>query len=165
LVLYDENLLHWKEIPATDIIAFAKKKFNIDWTDAEMNFTLTILQNDGYIVLNKVDPDSMKMPTFSLTTKGVQMKRKGGFTKTKLVEDFKNNIILWGSILAFIVGVMTIFDLTIKFTSSEKICPCCEKTSTPNKTNNNNNCDTTLTKSSPKGEVVKSDTITKSIKK
>jgi len=126
-ILYDENLLHWKEIPATDIIAFAKRKFNIDWSASEMNFILTMLQNDGYIVLNKVDPNSMAMPTFSLTTKGVQMKRKGGFTKAKLVDDFKNFIIVWGTIIGLIVGIMTIVDLSNKFFCKEKIekkCPC-----------------------------------------
>ncbi|MCA1967149.1 MAG: hypothetical protein LDL23_10940 [Flavobacterium sp.] len=139
-ILYDESLLHWKEIPATDIIAFGKSKFNIDWSDAEINFIISTLQNDGYIVLNKTDVDSMKTPTFSLTAKGVQMKRKGGFQKTKLVEDVKNIIILWGSIIALIVSIITVYDFINKtwLTNESNICCNCNSKS-DNETKEKNN--------------------------
>ncbi len=107
-ILYDENLLHWKEIPATDFIAFAKKKFNIDWSDAEINLILTILQNDGYVVLNKKDINKMEIPSFSLTAKGVQMKRNGGFVREKIKTIITNLIILWASIFTIIISVYTL---------------------------------------------------------
>lgn len=73
-ILYDESHLHWKEVPVVDFIAFAKSKFGIDWTDVEINFITQTLLNDGYITINQGEN-----PTYSLTTKGVQMKKKGDF--------------------------------------------------------------------------------------
>jgi hypothetical protein len=99
--LYDENLLHWKEIPATDFITFAKNKFNIDWSNAEINLILTILQNDGYIVLNKKDINKMEIPSFSFTAKGVQMKRNGGFVRQYIKTIITNLTILWSAIFCF----------------------------------------------------------------
>ena len=165
-ILYDESFLHWKEVSTLDFLSeFAKKKHDIDWTDVEINFIMTMLINDGYVVMNKGDLDNFKMPTYSLTTKGVQMKRKGGFKKTKFIEDFKNNVILWGSIIALIVSIMTIADLSVKFWWTKDIptCKCVEKQ--PNQESYNNNHAPTLTKSSPKREVIPSNAISDSIKK
>lgn len=110
-ILYDENLLYWKEIPATDFIAFAKQKFNIEWSDAEINFILTILQNDGYIILNEKDINKMEIPSFSLTAKGVQMKRNGGFVWSKTKSIITNIVILWAAIFTIIVSVYTMYKL------------------------------------------------------
>jgi len=107
-ILYDENLLHWKEIPATDFIAFAKKKFNIGWSDAEINLILTILQNDGYVVLNKKDVNNFEIPSFSLSAKGVQMKRNGGFVRQKIKTIITNLTILWAAIFTIIISVYTL---------------------------------------------------------
>ena len=164
-ILYDENLLHWKEIPATDFIAFAKPKFKIEWSDAEINLILTILQSDGYIVLNKKDINKMEIPSFSLTAKGVQMKRKGGFERTKFIDDIKNSVILYGSIIAFIVSVMTITDLGIKFFGNEQVTTCCKVNKTPKCCDTNNNCDSTLPKSTKEIKIIKPDTVSHPIKK
>jgi|GEM_PF-6744704 len=107
-ILYDENLLHWKEIPATDFIAFAKPKFKIEWSDAEINLILTILQNDGYVVLNKKDINKMEIPSFSLTAKGVQMKRNGGFVRQKIKSIITNFVILWAAIFTIAISIYTI---------------------------------------------------------
>ena len=109
-ILYDENLLHWKEIPATTFIAFAKNKFNIDWSDAEINLILTILQNDGYVVLNKKDINQMKTPSFSLTAKGVQMKLNGGFVRQKIKTNITDFTILWAAIFTIIISFYTLFN-------------------------------------------------------
>lgn len=124
-ILYDKDLLHWKEVPATDIIAFGKQKFNITWTDAEINFIMTILENDGYVVLNKKDISLMQIPTYSLTTKGVQLKRKGGFRWVKFIENVKQGIILWGAIFALIISFTTLYDFYEKhFKEDEKSEKC-----------------------------------------
>lgn len=165
-ILYDESFLHWKEVSTLDFLSdFAKRKHGIDWKDVEINFIMTMLINDGYVVMNKGDLDNFKMPTYSLTTKGVQMKRKGGFRKTKFIEDLKNAIILWGSIIALIVSAMTIADLSIKFwlTKDVPTCKCVEKR--PNQESHDNNCNTSLPKSSPKREIIPSNTVSDSVKK
>lgn len=167
-ILYDESFLHWKEVSTINFLTeFAKKKYGIDWSDVEINFIMTMLINDGYVVMNAGDftGNNSKMPTYSLTTKGVQMKRKGGFKKAKLVDDVKNLIILWGSIIALIVSIMTIVDLSIKFFGTKDIptCNCVEKQ--PNTKCDNTNQDSTLIKCSPKREIIPSDTVSQSIEK
>ena len=138
-ILYDENLLHWKEIPATDIIAFGKYKFGITWSDSEISFILNILQTDGYIIINKGDLERLQMPTFSLTTKGIQLKSKGGFVRTKLIENLKQYLIFWGSIIALIVSFITIYDfIDTHFLSigPKKACVYCD-----NKKSHSDGCD------------------------
>lgn len=110
-ILYDENLLHWKEIPSTDFISqFASKKHNIKWTDAEIGLILKILENGKYIILNKTTIDSGKMPSYSLTPKGVIMKRDGGFVRQKIKSILTNYIILWASIFTIIVTILSFID-------------------------------------------------------
>lgn len=166
-ILYDDKELLWKQISTTDIVIFGKRKYDIDWKDADISFIMTMLINDGYVVMNKGDfsGDNMKMPTYSLTTKGIQLKHKGGFTKTKRVEDFKNFLILWGSIIAIVVSVMTIVDLGIKFFGSEQVTTCCKKDKTPKCCNTNDNSNSTLPKSTKEINIIKSDTVSQSIKK
>jgi hypothetical protein len=167
-ILFDESFLHWKEVPTTDFISqFAKKKHKIDWSDVEINFIMTMLINDGYIKMNEGDfsGNNMKMPTYSLTIKGVLMKRKGGFKRTKFIDDIKNAIILYGSIIAFIVSVMTIVDLGIKFFGAEQVTTCCEKDKTPKCCNSDKNGNSTLPKSTKEINIIKHDTVTQPIKK
>lgn len=166
-ILYDDKELLWKQISTTDIVIFGKRKYGIDWEDADISFIMTMLINDGYVVMNKGDfsGDNMKMPTYSLTTKGIQLKHKGGFTKTKHVEDFKNFLILWGSIIAIVVSVMTIADLGIKFFGTEQVTTCCEKDKTPKCCNSDDNSNSTLPKSTKEIKIIKSDTVSQPIKK
>lgn len=172
-ILYDENLLHWNGIDATNFIAFANKKYGLDWSDVEMNFILTLLQDDEYIVLNKTTTASMKMPTFSLTTKGVQMKRKGGFTKSKFTNDVKSFIILWGTVVGLTVGLMSFVDLTIKFygmwTNTEKAeqvtTTCCNKKCEPNQKEENRDDNQSVNETSLEVEIIKGDSVSKSIEK
>jgi len=108
-ILYDENLLHWKEIPSTDFLSqFALKKYNIKWSDAEIGLILKILENGKYIVLNKTTIESGKIPSYSLTPKGVIMKRNGGFVRDKVKSILTNYIILWASIFAIILSIYSI---------------------------------------------------------
>src|SRR4051812_10372892 len=82
-ILYSEEDLHWKQVPVTDIMVYGRQKHNINWTDVEINFILKILQDEGYVKINSTTPDSMQMPTYSITPKGVLMKRNGGFKKSR----------------------------------------------------------------------------------
>jgi|ERR1035437_163588 cytochrome c-type biogenesis protein CcmH/NrfF len=125
-ILYDENLLHWKEIPTTDIIVFGKKKYDITWTDAEISYIMNILVNDGYVVMNPGDLDKMIVPTYSLTTKGIQLKRNGGFVRAKKNEYIKNLIIYVVPVLVLIISFTTVWDFCEKhFKSKEKVDKCC----------------------------------------
>ncbi len=170
-ILYDDKELLWKQISTTDIVIFGKRKYDIDWEDADISFIMTMLINDGYVVMNKGDftGSNMKMPTYSLTTKGIQLKHKGGFTKTKRVEDFKNFLILWGSIIAIVVSVMTIVDLGIKFFDMATTKNTTTTSNTiekePNKKNEQRKDNQTLPKSTEEINVVKSDTVSQPIKK
>jgi hypothetical protein len=108
-ILYDENLLHWREIPSTYFIGERfRQNFNIQWTDPEINLILTILQNDGYVKLNEKDINNMEIPSFSLTTKGVQMKRNGGFIWNKTKSTIANIIVIWAAIFTVIISIYTI---------------------------------------------------------
>lgn len=91
--------------------------------------------------------------------------RKGGFKRTKLIDDIKNAIILYGSIIAVIVSIMTIADLGIKFFGTEKVTTCCEKNKTPKCRNTNDNNNPTLPKSTEEIKVIKGDTVSQPIKK
>ena len=51
-ILYDPILLHWKEVSIADISALGIIKFNINWSDPEVSFILSILENDGYVIIN-----------------------------------------------------------------------------------------------------------------
>jgi hypothetical protein len=70
-VLYDDKELLWKQISTTDIVIFGKRKYGIDWEDADISFIMTMLINDDYVVMNKGEfsDDNIKMPTYSLTTR------------------------------------------------------------------------------------------------
>ncbi len=118
--LYDANLLHWKEIPSTDFVGdIFRQNFKLNWADREINLILTILLSEGYIVLNKKDPDR-QVSSYTLTPKGVLMKHKGGFAKTKRLECWKQFLIYFGSIAAIIVTILTVWDFIENRVSSHK---------------------------------------------
>lgn len=77
----------------------------------------------------------------------------------------KNAIILYGSIIAFIVSILTIVDLGIKFFVSEQVTTCCKEHETPKCCDTNNNSDTSLIKGSKEIKVIKGDTVSQPIKK
>lgn len=102
-VLYDSEYIQGKSIIATEIISSTRSRHGINWTDDEINFILTVLTSDGFISLSSSLKSDDSFPRYSLTIKGVQIKRNVGFFLAKIVEQSKNNIIICGSILALML--------------------------------------------------------------
>lgn len=75
-----------------------------------MGLMLTILENGEYVVLNKTTPDSCKTPSYSLTPKGILIKRTGGFVFKKRIDWFKSFLIISASFVTIIVGIATSVD-------------------------------------------------------
>jgi hypothetical protein len=120
-LLYDENLLHWKDVLSKDIIPLAKKKFNIDWKEPEMNMVLIILESDGYILHNKKEyGDSVS--SYSLTVKGVQLKRNGGFVWARIKQMIINGIIVWAAVFTIAGTIFTAWDVFHKKTINKEKC-------------------------------------------
>lgn len=118
-LLYDEGELLFKQVPTTDIIAFGKQKFNLDWNDSDVLFIMNVLQDEGYVILNKGDftGSRMEMPTYSLTSKGIRLKQNGGFVFKRHIEWLTNFLIVSASIVTIIVGITTIIDFYSKYLS------------------------------------------------
>lgn len=90
-ILYNKENLHWHDVPATNFIAFANHNYGLNWTDQQMNFVLTFLQEEGYIRIHTIGGNDNPVPVYSLTVKGVQMIRnRGGFTADKIISNVKN---------------------------------------------------------------------------
>ena len=119
-LLYDEGELLFKQVPTTDIIVFGKRKFNLDWNESDILFIMNVLQDEGYVIMNKGDftGSRLKMPTYSLTTKGVRLKKNGGFVFKRRVEWWTNFLIFSASIVTIIVGLATTIDFYFKYLSS-----------------------------------------------
>ncbi len=132
-ILYDPILLHWKEVSIADISALGIIKFNINWSDPEVSFILSILENDGYVIINNKGVG--KSDTYSLSIKGVQLKRKGGFVRAKFIESVKQGIIIWGAIFALIISFATLYDFCEKHCMAKekenKCCNCCNNSDKP----------------------------------
>jgi hypothetical protein len=87
-ILYDERNLIFKIVLTTGIAFFGKQKYGLDWTDSEVLFIIDILIDEGYVIMNKGDfsGNNVKMPTYSLTTKGIRLKQNGGFVRKQKIE-------------------------------------------------------------------------------
>ena len=81
---------------------------------------MNVLQDEGYVIMNKGDftGSRLKMPTYSLTTKGVRLKQNGGFVFKRRVEWWTNFLIISASIVTIIVGLATSIDFYYKYLSS-----------------------------------------------
>lgn len=119
-ILYDKEQLTFKSIPTTDIVIFGKNKYKLDWTDAEVLLIMDILQDEGYVVMNKGDfsGTNMKMPTYSLTSKGIRLKQNGGFVFKRRIEWLTNLLIILASIVTILVGIATSIDLYNKYSDT-----------------------------------------------
>lgn len=119
-LLYDEGELLFKQVPSTDIVIFGKQKFNLDWNDSDVLFIMNVLQDEGYVILNKGDftGSRMKMPTYSLTSKGIRLKQNGGFVFKRRIEWWTNFLIISASIVTIVVGLATSIDFYFKYLSS-----------------------------------------------
>jgi large-conductance mechanosensitive channel len=114
-ILYDKDLLLWKRIPTQNIVIFGETKYGLSHRDDnEIIFIMSVLINDGYVVLNETKWDSMKNPTYSLTTKGIILKKNGGFTWLKIKSIITNFIIIWAAIFTIIVSVSALYEAVNK---------------------------------------------------
>ena len=182
-ILYDESLLTLKRIPTTDIAVFGKRRYGLDMSDTEILLIMDTLQDEGYVIMNKGDfsGSNMKMPTYSLTSKGIRLKQNGGFAFKRHVEWWTNFLIISASIVTIIVGLATSIDFYFKYLSSpSEINNSTENTQTiteptpkadyniefsdTEKTNNDKNCNTN-TNQNKMDTITDIDTITDSIKK
>lgn len=159
-LLYDEGELIFKQVPTTDIIVFGKRKFNLDWNENDILFIMNVLQDEGYVIMNKGDftGSRLTMPTFSLTTKGVRLKQNGGFVFKNRIQWLTNFLIISASIVTILVGIVTCIDLFNKYFKLPT-----------NTSTNNNSCSLNKTKNNTNIKVVKTiikyDSITNKVNK
>lgn len=116
-ILYDEKNLIFKRVPTIDIAVFGKQKYGLDWTESEVLFIIDILIDEGYIIQNKGDfsGNNVKMPTYSLTTKGIRLKQNGGFVRKLRIEWLTQFLIISASIVTILIGIVTFIDLYNKY--------------------------------------------------
>lgn len=119
-ILYDKEQLTFKNIPTTDIVIFGRNKYKLEWTDAEVLLIMDILQDEGYVVMNKGDfsGTNIKMPSYSLTSKGILLKQNGGFVFKRWIEWLTNFLIIFASIVTILVGIATSIDLYNKYSDT-----------------------------------------------
>ena len=139
-ILYDESLLTLKRIPTTEIAVFGKRRYGLDISDTEILLIMDTLQDEGYVIMNKGDfsGSNMKMPTYSLTSKGIRLKQNGGFVFKRRIEWWTNFLIISASIVTIIVGLATSIDFYFKYLSS------------PSEITNNTENTQTITEPTPK---------------
>lgn len=115
-VLYDEQLLHWKSVLSTDILIFGKQKFRLNLTEPEVNFVIAKLTDEGYV---SGIADANMLIHYSLTTKGIQLKLSGGFTKQTRTERRKQKLVDWSLIAVIVAGIYYLLEI---FKTIAKIC-------------------------------------------
>ena len=181
-ILYDENQLIFKKIPTTDIVIFGKTKYNLNWSEAEVLLIMDVLQDEGYVLINKGDfsGNNLKPPTYSLTSKGIRLKQNGGFVFKRRIEWLKNSLIILASIVTILVGIATSLDLYNKYfsptkpTNQTENCNCItnpkittqmQTKDTHNKESHNNKESKQNSNKNINNTVTKSDSIPDSIKK
>lgn len=116
-ILYDDSRLLFNEVATTDLVVFGEKKYNINWTDSDKIYIINVLIDEGYVIMNKGDftGNNVKMPTYSLTTKGIRLKQNGGFVRKKRIECLTQFLIFSASIVTIIVGFTTCYDFYEKY--------------------------------------------------
>ena len=155
-ILYDKNELKFKKVPTTDIVIFGKEKYKLDWSDAEVMLIMGILQEEGYVAVHKggLSGNNIKIPAYSLTTKGIRLKQNGGFVLKQRIEWLTNFLIISASVVTIIVGIATGFDFYNKYLKTN-----IQNRSANQSQPNNGNYDTTH--NSATNTMIKSDNITK----
>jgi len=116
-ILYDDSELLFKQVSTTDLLVFGEKKYDIKWTDSDKLYIINVLIDEGYVIKNKGNftENNFKMPTYSLTTKGIRLKQNGGFVRKKRIEFLTQFLIFSASIVTIIVGFTTCFDFYKKY--------------------------------------------------
>lgn len=99
-LFYDKKLLLWKYIPVYEIVAFAQNIFKDKLTDQEVDYALDFLLANEYIKETLRDSATVH---YSITTKGIQLKRHGGF-KWNTRREYVKNSLLYVSYFAIIVA-------------------------------------------------------------
>lgn len=121
-ILYDKKYLHWKQTKVTDIISIKKDEYGLSsWTDAEVNFVISKLAQDGYI---KEEQEQNLEITCSLTIQGIIKKRTGGFKADKQKEDNTKLLIKIGQFAAIIAGIYYLFGIFEQIYSFLKLILC-----------------------------------------
>jgi hypothetical protein len=122
-ILYDDSKLLFKEVVTTDLLVFGEKKHNIKWTDSDKIYIINVLIDEGYVIMNSGDftGNNVKMPTYSLTTKGIRLKQNGGFVRKKRIEFLTQFLIFSASIVTIIVGFTTCFDFYKKYLNPTEV--------------------------------------------
>lgn len=109
-ILFDENLLHWKKTPSTDLLGFEGLNPRIKLNPQQIQFLLNILKDDGYI---NVEMEN-HLNYYSLTSKGILIKRNGGFRWKRNRETLINSIVIWAAVFTIGISFMNICEFINK---------------------------------------------------
>lgn len=88
-LLNEGGTLEWRQISLMDAVAYSSRKYNVKITEAEVRFTLDLLEKEGLVVVNKdTSPDQ-----YALSLKGIQWKQRGGFNQYEISRKSKDKLI------------------------------------------------------------------------